>query len=182
MTKKGTRKQPAMKHRTLGSSGLEVSEVGFGAWQIGAEWGDEVPAADARAALAAAVEAGVNFFDTADIYGAGRSERIIGEFLADRNADVHVATKMGKAAGWDDGYDQMARAAETSCQRLGVECLDLVQLHCVPLAMLQAGQVFQNLEKLQQCGLIRHYGASVETIEEGCSAFKFRCRLAASDF
>ncbi len=157
-----------MVKRSLGKSGYEVSEVGFGAWQIGADWGNELPQEVAKGALHAAVDAGVNFIDTADVYGGGRSERIVGEFINEREERLYVATKMGRATeDWDAGYDEVARAAEASCSRLGVGCLDLVQLHCIPEETLRAGHAFENLEKIKDRGLIGHYGVSVETIEEG---------------
>ena len=156
-----------MKRRFLGNTGVEVSEVGFGAWQIGADWGTEMPKELAISSLHAAVDAGINFIDTADVYGAGRSETIIGEFLKERDEAIHVATKMGRgSAEWTDGYDDIAKAAEDSCKRLGVDALDLVQLHCIPEEMLKAGKAFENLEKIKDLGLIKHYGASVETIDE----------------
>ncbi|MCP4849424.1 MAG: aldo/keto reductase [Verrucomicrobiaceae bacterium] len=157
-----------MLKRILGKSGYEVSEVGFGAWQIGADWGDEVSREAANEALHAAVDAGVNFIDTADVYGGGRSESIIGEFIGERQEQIYVATKMGRATeSWDSGYDEVSRAAEASCKRLGVDCLDLVQLHCIPEETLHAGHAFESLEKIKQSGLIRQYGVSVETIDEG---------------
>ena len=155
-----------MKSRTLGNTNYQVSEIGFGAWAIGADWG-EVSEDEARAALGAAVDAGMNFIDTADVYGLGRSERIIGEFLKDRPEKITVATKMGRGSKkWDDGYDEIARAAENSIKNLGVDALDLVQLHCIPTDTLKAGKAFENLQKVKDAGLIRHYGASVETIDE----------------
>jgi aryl-alcohol dehydrogenase-like predicted oxidoreductase len=156
--------------RTLGKTGFPVSEIGFGAWAIGAEWGDTVPAEQAKAALHAAIDAGINFIDTADIYGMGRSEKLIGEVLrerAGRDERVYVATKMGKAPGWTNTLESVRSAALGSCQRLGVKLLDLVQLHCVDFDILKAGRVFEHLEKIKHEGIIRHYAASVETIDEG---------------
>ena len=156
-----------MKSRLLGNTGIEVSEVGFGAWQIGADWGTEISKDLAIASLHAAVDSGINFIDTADVYGAGRSETIIGEFLKERDEVIHVATKMGRgSSGWTDGYDDIAKATEDSCRRLGLEALDLVQLHCIPEETLKVGKAFENLEKIKDIGLIKHYGASVETIDE----------------
>ena len=157
-----------MKKRSLGNSGFEVSEVGFGAWQIGADWGVEVPVDTALAALNAAADLGVNFIDTADVYGAGRSERIIGEFIKGRTDEIIVATKMGRATSdWNDSYDEISKAAELSCKRLGVDSLDLVQLHCIPEQTLRGLKAFENLEKIKDEGLIKNYGVSVETIDEG---------------
>lgn len=156
-----------MKQRLLGNTRFEVSEIGFGAWQIGADWGEEIPESQALEALNAAADAGVNFIDTADVYGGGRSEQIIGEFIKTRKERIVVATKMGRgAASWNDCYDEIARAAEASCKRLGVDRLDLVQLHCIPEDTLTAGKAFENLEKVKEAGLVSHYGASVETIDE----------------
>ena len=155
-----------MKHRILGNTNYKVSEIGFGAWAIGADWG-EVTEAQAHQALNAAIDAGMNFIDTADVYGFGRSEKIIGEVIRDRPEQLTIATKMGRGSKqWDDSYDQIARAAEKSIKNLGVEQLDLVQLHCIPTATLKAGRAFENLQKIKDAGLIKHYGASVETIDE----------------
>jgi aryl-alcohol dehydrogenase-like predicted oxidoreductase len=157
-----------MNKRSLGNTGFEVSEIGLGAWQIGADWGVDVPIKTALEALHVAADAGVNFIDTADVYGAGRSEKIIGEFIKERNDRIIVATKMGRAtSAWNDSYEEIAKAAELSCNRLGVSSLDLVQLHCIPEETLHNLQAFENLEKIKQEGLIKNYGVSVETIEEG---------------
>ena len=169
---KGSGKLPALQtvmlKRILGKSGYQVSEVGFGAWQIGADWGEEVSRESANEALQAAVNAGMNFIDTADVYGGGRSEEIVGAFIRECEEKLYVATKMGRATEeWNSGYDEVAKAAEASCERLGVDSLDLVQLHCIPEETLHAGQVFESLEKVKQRGLIKQYGVSVETIDEG---------------
>ncbi|MGI8602615.1 MAG: aldo/keto reductase [Verrucomicrobiales bacterium] len=160
----------SIPRRTLGKTGFSVSEIGFGAWAIGAEWGETVPEAQAKEALHAALDAGMNFIDTADIYGMGRSEKLIGQVQRERSGQserIYVATKMGKAPGWTDDYESVRLAALGSCERLGVDALDLVQLHCIDLSLLQAGKVFEHLEKIKSEGIIRHYGASVETIGEG---------------
>jgi len=153
--------------RTLGNTHFDVSEIGFGAWAIGDAWGDRVPEAEAREALHAAIDAGMNFIDTADVYGAGRSEKLIGSVIRERGERIYVATKMGRWPRWEDTYASMEKAATDALGRLGVECLDLVQLHCIPTETLRAGRAFENLEKLKDRGLVRHYGASIETIEEG---------------
>ncbi|MFT5857351.1 MAG: aryl-alcohol dehydrogenase-like predicted oxidoreductase [Verrucomicrobiales bacterium] len=155
-----------MKSRTLGNTNYKVSEIGFGAWAIGADWG-EVTEEQAHEALNAAFDAGMNFIDTADVYGLGRSEKIIGEVVKSRSETITIATKMGRGSDqWDTGYDQIAKAAENSCKNLGVDALDLVQLHCIPTDTLKAGKVFESLQKVKDAGLIKHYGASVETIDE----------------
>lgn len=143
-----------------------MSEIGFGTWQLGADWGDPLPEDTCRDALHAGLDAGINFVDTADIYGSGRSERIVGSVLRERREPVVVATKMGRGPGWEPALSAIRAAARGSLERLGVEVLDLVQLHCVPSGVLRDGAVFEHLETIRREGLIRHYGASVESIED----------------
>jgi aryl-alcohol dehydrogenase-like predicted oxidoreductase len=158
-----------MKSRIFGRTGIKVGEVGLGTWQLGADWG-EVSEDAALATLRAAHEAGTNFFDTADVYGAGRSERLIGRFLKETAARVFVATKLGRFGdpGWPENFTRAAvrRHTEASLQRLGVAALDLTQYHCVPLEVLQRGELFGWLRELQIEGKIRAFGASVESMEE----------------
>lgn len=158
-----------MKTRVFNGGDEEVSEVGLGCWQFGGDWGD-VSENEALAILNASVEGGVTFFDTADVYGGGRSETIIGKFLAQTSDSIFVATKLGRA-GDPGGAENYTRAAirahtEASLRRLGVEALDLTQLHCVPPEVLEQGDVFDWLRELRQEGKIRHFGASVESMEE----------------
>ncbi|MDQ2798864.1 MAG: aldo/keto reductase [Armatimonadota bacterium] len=158
-----------MKNRRFGSDGMTVSEVGLGCWQLGGDWG-AVSDDQAQAILSTAVERGVNFFDTADVYGGGRSESLIGKFLQQTSSSVFVATKLGRA-GDPGGAANFTREAmrahtEASLRRLGVEALDLTQLHCVPADILAQGEVFENLRELQQAGKIRRFGASVESMDE----------------
>ncbi len=159
-----------MHHRLFGSSGARVSEIGLGTWQFGGQWGTEVSDSAALETLAAAVESGVTFFDTADIYGLGRSETIIGTFLKQSNAKAFVATKLGRGPdpGWPDNFTTkvIRQHVEASLTRLGVEALDLEQLHCVSLEELRRGEVFEALRGLKREGKIRQFGASVESIEE----------------
>ncbi len=160
-----------MKHRIFGPTGRNVSEVGLGCWQLGGNWGD-VSEADAQATLFSAYEKGVDFFDTADVYGDGRSERLVGEFLREAKAKskVFVATKLGRRGdpGWPANFtrEAMRRHTEDSLKRLGVDSVDLTQLHCVPFEVLQRGEVFETLRELQREGKIKAFGASVETVEE----------------
>jgi len=148
-----------------------VGEVGLGCWQIGGNWG-EVTDEMARATLVAAYEAGTNFFDTADVYGAGRSESLIGAFLRDTGLHdkVFVATKLGRRGdpGWPQNFTRDAVRAHTedSLRRLGVAALDLTQLHCVPPDVLKRGELFGWLEELKSEGKIKAYGASVESMDE----------------
>jgi aryl-alcohol dehydrogenase-like predicted oxidoreductase len=159
-----------VKQRLFDGIGVSVSEIGLGAWQLGGtEWGD-VPEAEAFDTLRAAIENGINFFDTADVYGLGRSEELIGKFLQERSKKVFVATKMGRfpEPGWPANFSLEAfRAhAEASLRRLRVEALDLVQLHCIPLEVLRRGEVFEWLRRLKQEGKIKSFGVSVESMEE----------------
>jgi aryl-alcohol dehydrogenase-like predicted oxidoreductase len=159
----------AMKTRLFDGTGFAAGEVGLGTWQLGADWG-EVSEETALATLRAAHAAGTNFLDTADVYGAGRSERLIGRFLRETRDRIFVATKLGRFGdpGWPQNFTRAAvrRHTEASLQRLGVEALDLTQLHCVPPEVLKRGELFGWLAELQTEGKIRAYGASVESMEE----------------
>jgi len=160
-----------MKKRSFGKTGVEISEVGLGCWQLGgADWG-EVSEELASEILNAAADAGVTFFDSADVYGNGRSEELIGKFLKTRGGleAPFVATKLGRGGDlYPDKYTEagIRAATEASLRRLDVEALDLTQLHCVPEEVLRQGDVFEWLRTLQKEGKIRHFGASVETIAE----------------
>ena len=161
-----------MKKRSLGKSGIQVSEVGLGCWQLGGDFGP-VDEERAQAILQAAHDAGISFFDTADVYGAGTSESRISQFTHGSGADVLVASKVGRdAALYPDGYtkEKVRANIQGSAKRLGVDCIDLVQLHCVPPEILKAGDLLGWMDDFQQQGLIRAYGASVETIEEALVA------------
>ena len=159
-----------MKNRVFNGGEGEVSEVGLGCWQLGGgDWGD-VSEDEALAILRASVASGVTFFDTADVYGGGRSESLIGKFLARNSEPVFVATKLGRG-GDPGGMANYTRAAvrthtEGSLRRLGVEALDLTQLHCVPSKVLEQGEVFEWLRELKQEGKIKRFGASVESMSE----------------
>lgn len=157
-----------MKTRPFGRTGVDVSEVGLGCWQLGgADWGD-VSEPQALEILAAAADSGVTFFDAADVYGSGRAETLIGKFLKERSG-LFVATKMGRMGGlYPDQYTEagLRAATEASLQRLGVDTIDLTQLHCIPTEVLKRGDVFAWMRKLQEEGKIRHFGASVESMEE----------------
>ena len=167
----------AMMTRTFGRAGWEVGAVGFGAWAIGGTWG-EVTEADARAALHAALDEGVTFIDTADVYGDGRSERIIRDVLAERPGERPVvATKLGRRLSPHvaDGYTARAMAGfvERSLSNLGVDALDLVQLHCPPVEVYYRPEVFGALDDMVTAGKLRRYGVSVEKVEEGLKAIEY---------
>ncbi|OLF16289.1 aldo/keto reductase [Actinophytocola xanthii] len=163
-----------MEHRVLGRTGREVSVVGLGCWQLGADWG-RVDEADALAVLHAAVDSGVTFLDTADVYGDGRSERLIGRFLAERpDAGVVVATKCGRRADphVPEAFTRENLRAWTDRSRanLGVDRLDLVQLHCPPTPVFSTDEVFDALDELVDEGALAAYGVSVETCAEALTA------------
>jgi len=159
--------------RQLGRSGPEVSVVGLGTWQLGADWGD-VTETDAREVLETAAEEGVTFFDTADVYGDGRSEQILGGFLADHADDgLTVATKMGRRAAQEPasytGANFRSWIDRSRCN-LGVERLQLVQLHCPPTAVLESDETYDALDALVEDGSIEAYGVSVETADQALTA------------
>lgn len=162
-----------MEKRVLGRTGREASVVGLGTWQLGADWGDVIEA-DAFAVLDAALEAGVTFFDTADVYGDGRSEQLIGRFLKNRpNADVLVASKMGRRAEQrPENYslDNFRAWNDRSRANLGVDTLDLVQLHCPPPAVYSSDAVFDALDTLVAEKRTAAYAVSVETCAEALAA------------
>ncbi len=166
-----------MKHRKFGHTGRSVSEIGFGAWAIGGSWG-EVSEGDARAALHAALDAGTDFIDTADVYGDGRSERIIAEVLKTRGGPrPFVATKAGRRLSPHvaEGYnaENLTAFVDRSLRNLETDCLDLVQLHCPPTDVYYRPEVFEAMEALVQAGKIRHYGVSVEKVEEALKAIEY---------
>jgi len=159
-----------MKYRPLGNTGIKISEISFGTWAIGGSWGN-VNDADSMAALHRAMEEGVNFFDTADVYGSGHSEELLAQATKGREDDIYIATKFCRSADIHDpatySESRVRAFCEGSLKRLQREAIDLYQIHCPPLAILQQGTVFDVLDKLKAEGKIRHYGVSVETVEEG---------------
>ncbi len=158
-----------MHFRRFGHDSFKTSEVGLGTWQLGANWG-AVDDATAEATLAAAVDAGVNFLDTADVYGDGRSEERIAKFRKKRKERLFIATKLGRRGdpGWPANFtrEAMLKHTEDSLRRLQVDALDLTQLHCVPTEELRRGEVFEHLREMKAAGKIVRFGASVESMEE----------------
>ena len=166
-----------MNYRSLGETGMRVSEISLGTWAFGGEWGT-VSEDDAYAALNRAVDLGVNFLDTADVYGDGRSEKLIGRLLKDRPSDeIFVATKAGRRLDphTAEGYDaeNLSAFVERSLRNLGVEALDLLQLHCPPTEAYRQDSTFEALERLQRAGKIKNYGVSVEKVEEARMALDY---------
>lgn len=163
-----------MKKRILGNTGFEVSEIGLGCWQLGNDFGD-LSDREANRILDTALDSGINFLDTADVYGAGLSERRIGNWLKTVSDKPFVVSKVGRDAQlYPNGYsrEKVRANIEGSLSRLGVEALDLVQLHCVPPEVLFAGDLLSWMEDFQQAGLIRSFGASVEMIDEAMFCLK----------
>ena len=166
-----------MRQHPFGRTSFTVSDVGFGAWQIGGSWG-EVSEADGRAALNAALDAGMTFIDTADVYGDGRSEKIIADVLkARQGARPMVATKAGRRLNPHvaDGYTKanLEGFIDRSLKNLAVERLDLVQLHCPPAEVYYRPEVFEGLEEIKQAGKIANYGVSVENAEQALKAIEY---------
>lgn len=164
-----------MKYRELGRTGWKVSEISFGAWAIGGSWGP----VDDRASLAAlhrAIDLGVNFIDTADVYGDGHSERLIGRVRKERRETLYIATKAGRRLSphTAEGYTKhnLHAFVTRSLQNLGVETIDLLQLHCPPTVVYHRPEVFGALDDLVRAGLIRYYGVSVETVDEALTAIR----------
>lgn len=165
-----------MNYRSFGRTGWKVSEIGFGAWAIGSAWGN-VSEDDALAALNAAIDRGVNFIDTADVYGGGRSEWLIGKALKQRKERIYVATKAGRALNPHvaEGYNRQNLTAfvERSLRYLGVEALDLLQLHCPPTQVYYMPEVFGVLDDMVRQGKLCYYGVSVEKVEEAIKAIQY---------
>jgi aryl-alcohol dehydrogenase-like predicted oxidoreductase len=165
-----------VKYRALGRTGWKVSEVSFGAWAIGGAWGD-VSDADAMAALNKAVDVGINFLDTADVYGNGRSERHIAQLKKERKEEIVVATKVGRKLPKQtvEGYSaaNITGWVEENLKNLNTDCLDIVQLHCPPTSLYYYPEIFGVMDGLVKAGKTRFYGVSVERVEEALKAIEY---------
>jgi aryl-alcohol dehydrogenase-like predicted oxidoreductase len=165
-----------MKYRQLGRTPWKVSEISFGAWAIGGSWGN-VDDAESLAALRAAIDCGVNFIDTADVYGMGRSERLIAQLKRECKQEIVVATKAGRRLSphTADGYNEknITGFIEDSLRNLATDCLDLVQLHCPPTDVYYRPELFGAMDRLVEAGKIRYYGVSVERVEEALKAIEY---------
>lgn len=166
-----------MEYRSLGRTGWNISAISFGAWAIGgAEWG-KTDDAESMRALHAAIDRGVNFIDTADVYGDGRSERLVGRLRKERSESIVVATKAGRrlnphvAAGYT--HENIAAFVERSLTNLGTDAIDLLQLHCPPSAVYEMPEVFGALDRLVDAGKLRYYGVSVERVDEALRAIEY---------
>jgi aryl-alcohol dehydrogenase-like predicted oxidoreductase len=165
-----------MQYRELGRTGWKISDISFGAWAIGGAWGS-VSDDESLGALRRAIDCGVNFIDTADVYGNGRSERLIAQLKKSTKSEIIVATKAGRRLSRQtvEGYSRrnLTTWVEDSLRNLATDCLDLLQLHCPPTALYDSPEVFGILDDMVRAGKIRHYGASVEKIEEALKAVEF---------
>jgi aryl-alcohol dehydrogenase-like predicted oxidoreductase len=165
-----------MRYRDLGRTGWKVSEISFGAWAIGGTWG-AVDDRESLAALHRAIDLGVNFIDTADVYGDGHSEQLVGKVVRERSETIHVATKAGRRLSphTADGYNKrnLTRFIERSLRNLRTERLDLLQLHCPPMEVYYRPEVFEALDDIAKAGKIHYYGVSVEKVEEALKAIEY---------
>jgi aryl-alcohol dehydrogenase-like predicted oxidoreductase len=165
-----------MKYRTLGRTGWNISEISFGAWAIGGSWGG-VDDRESMAALHSALDCGVNFIDTADVYGDGRSERLIAQLRRERRDEILVATKAGRKlpAQTVEGYtkENLTAWVEASLRNLSTDSIDLLQLHCPPTELYYRPEVFDWLDDFAKQGKIRFYGVSVERVEEALKAINY---------
>jgi aryl-alcohol dehydrogenase-like predicted oxidoreductase len=165
-----------MNYRELGRTGWKVSEISFGAWAIGGTWGN-VDDQESLAALHRALDGGVNFFDTADVYGDGHSERLLARLRKERKEKFYIATKAGRRLDphTADGYNRQNLTAfiERSLKNLEMDAIDLLQLHCPPMEVFYRPEVFGILDDLMKAGKLRHYGVSVEKVEEALKAIEY---------
>jgi aryl-alcohol dehydrogenase-like predicted oxidoreductase len=166
-----------MNHRTLGKTGFAVSEISLGTWQVGGKWGEPFSADNADKILHAAADAGINFIDTADVYGDGASEKAIGRFVGSRSERIFVATKCGRRLQPHvaNAYQPAAlrQFVEDSLRNLQLDTLDLVQLHCPPTEVYYRPEVFELFDRLREAGKVQHLGVSIEKVEEGLKALEF---------
>lgn len=164
------KRRDIMNYRQLGKTDLRISELSFGTWAIGGAWG-KLNDKEALRALERAMDEGVNFFDTADVYGDGHSEELLAKATKGKEDSIHIATKFCRAGDIHDpetySLERVMEYCEDSLRRLNRNQIDLYQIHCPPMEILQDGRVFEALEKLKEQGKIRYYGVSVETVEEG---------------
>lgn len=166
-----------MKYRILGKTNFRVSEISLGTWQLGARWGEPFDDRLAEATLEKALEVGINFIDTADVYSSGLSEKAVGSFVRKYRDKLHFATKCGRRLNphTAEGYNEqnLRRFVEDSLRNMGLDRLDLVQLHCPPTSVYYSPEVFEVLDRLTAEGKIAYYGVSVEKVEEALKAIEY---------
>ncbi|MDT0690015.1 aldo/keto reductase [Salegentibacter sp. F188] len=166
-----------MNYRTLGKTGLKISEISLGTWQVGGKWGSGFDDEKADQIINAAIDQGVNFIDTADVYEEGLSEKAVGRVVRSRSEEIYVATKCGRQINphTNENYtpEALVKFVEDSLKRTGLERLDLVQLHCPPTDVYYRPEIFEAFDKLKDQGKVRNLGVSVEKIEEGIKAMEY---------
>jgi len=166
-----------MQFRELGKTGINVSAISLGTWQVGGKWGDPFNHANADAILDKAIDAGINFIDTADVYSDGESEKAVGRLVKNRKEKIYVATKCGRQLQphTNEAYQPavLRKFVEDSLTNIGVETIDLIQLHCPPTAVYYRPEIFELFDKLKQEGKIQHLGVSVEKVDEALKAIEY---------
>lgn len=166
-----------MKFRTLGKTNFNISEISLGTWQVGGKWGDEFNDANADKILNDAVDKGINFIDTADVYSDGESEKAVGRLVKSRSEKIHVATKCGRRLNPHANSSYTVKALRTcvedSLKNMGLETLDLIQLHCPPTEVYYRPEIFELFDTLKTEGKIQNLGVSIEKVEEGLKAIEY---------
>jgi aryl-alcohol dehydrogenase-like predicted oxidoreductase len=166
-----------MKKRLLGKTGFEISEIGIGTWQVGGKWGSAFRHSNADAILNAAIDKGINFIDTADVYSDGESEKAVGRLIRTRRERIYVATKCGRKLSphMDKAYQPqvLRKFVEDSLKNMGLECIDLIQLHCPPSETFHRPEIFELFDMLKKEGKILNLGVSVEKVEEALKAIEY---------
>lgn len=166
-----------MNYRVLGKTGLKISEISLGTWQVGGKWGSNFSQKSAEEIINTAIDQGVNFIDTADVYSEGLSEKVVGQIVRSRAEDIYIATKCGRQLQpHDNASYQVAvlrKFVEDSLSNLGVERIDLIQLHCPPTEVYYRPEIFELFDKLTEEGKIRNYGVSVEKVEDALKAIEY---------
>ena len=166
-----------MNYRKLGKTGFEVSEIGLGTWQVGGKWGDNFDHKIANNILNAAIDSGINFIDTADVYGDGDSEKTVGKFIKSRSERIFIATKCGRQLNphTNEAYQPkvLRKFVENSLTNMGLETLDLIQLHCPPTEVYYRPEIFELFDRLKEEGKILNLGISVEKVEEALKGIEY---------
>ena len=167
-----------MNYRTLGKTGFEISEISLGTWQVGGKWGDDFSHETADKILNTAVDSGINFIDTADVYGNGESEKAVGRFVKNRSERIYVATKCGRQLNphTSEAYQPavLRKFVENSLKNMGLETLDLIQLHCPPTEVYYRPEIFELFDRLKDEGKILNLGISVEKVEEALKGIEYQ--------
>lgn len=166
-----------MKYRPLGNTGIEVSEISLGTWQVGGKWGSDFDTTNAEKIINEAIDQGVNFIDTADVYSEGLSEKVVGEVVRKRSEKIYIATKAGRRLSpFKAEYfnaENLERFIDDSLSNMKLDTIDFIQLHCPPTEIYNDTNVFEALERIKEKGKIQHYGVSVEKVEEAIKSLEY---------